>query len=219
MDSSSLSVRPSRKRCRSPTTSVPSSTLVSRPIAPTHADLLPPHKRFRDSYSLEDSRDEHMEIGTADAEAVTDLGIGDGVRAHIEDGICMGVKIASSDIKEDEEEFEAEASAVGTREIIVDPLVTGGISESTRGDRQLEAGQLIASGERAGLADRIRRLGQENLMVQALLSIERNRVDSLRHHMVLSQEEFRQIRRDRDDAQRGLRRMESFIERRLGSRP
>ncbi|GKG48999.1 hypothetical protein Tco_0513146, partial [Tanacetum coccineum] len=82
---------------------------------------------------------------------------------------------------------------VGTREIVVDPLVTGGIFESTRGDvpdledtiydivhymsevpldritefetaqRQFEAGQLVASGERAGLADRIRRLGRENL--------------------------------------------------------
>ncbi|GJY71014.1 hypothetical protein Tco_0474717, partial [Tanacetum coccineum] len=145
LDSSSLSVGPSRKRCISFITSVPSSTSVSRPIAPTHADLLPPHKRFR----------------------------------------------------EDEEEFEAEASAVGTREIAIDLLVAGGISESTIGDvpdledtiydivhymsevpldritefetaqRQLEASQLIASGERAGLTDTIRRLGRENLRLIA----------------------------------------------------
>ncbi|GJW44423.1 hypothetical protein Tco_0073222 [Tanacetum coccineum] len=134
LDSSSLSVGPSRKRCRSPTTLVPSSTLVSRSIAPTHVDLLPPRKRFRDSYSPEDSKEEHMEIGTADAEAVVDLGIGDGVGAHTEDGIGMGVEIAASDIREDEEEFEAEASAGGTMEMAVEPLVTGGISESTRGD-------------------------------------------------------------------------------------
>ncbi|GJS48696.1 hypothetical protein Tco_0598817, partial [Tanacetum coccineum] len=230
LDSSSLSAGPSRKRCRSPTTSVPSSTPVSRSIAPTHADLLPPRKRFRDSYSPEDSREEHMEIGTADAEAVADLGIGDGVGAHTEDGIGMGVEIDASDIREDEEEFKVEASAGGIMEIDVDPLVTGGISESTRGDvpdlegtlydivhymsevpldritefetaqRQLEAGQLMASGERAGLADRIRRLGRENLRVRALLCIKRDRVDSLRHHIAVLQEEFRQIRRDRDDA-------------------
>ncbi|GKE93375.1 hypothetical protein Tco_1574470, partial [Tanacetum coccineum] len=65
LDSSSLFVRPSHKRYRSPTTSVSSSTPVSRSIAPTHADLLPPHKRFRESYSPEDSREEHMKIGTA----------------------------------------------------------------------------------------------------------------------------------------------------------
>ncbi|GKA13366.1 hypothetical protein Tco_0693012, partial [Tanacetum coccineum] len=117
LDSSSPSSGLSRKRCRSPTTSVPSPTHVSRSIAPTPADLLPPHKRFRDSYSPEDSGDEHMEVDTVDAEAVADVGIIDGVVAHIEDGVCMGVEISASDVREDDEEFEVEASAVDTREI------------------------------------------------------------------------------------------------------
>ncbi|GKC84448.1 hypothetical protein Tco_1140165, partial [Tanacetum coccineum] len=60
LDLSSLSAGPSRNRCRSPTTLVPSSTPVLRSVAPPHADLLPPQKRFRDSYSPEDSREEHM---------------------------------------------------------------------------------------------------------------------------------------------------------------
>ncbi|GJZ15604.1 putative reverse transcriptase domain-containing protein [Tanacetum coccineum] len=107
----------------SPTTSAPSSTPVSRSIAPTHADLLPPRKRFRDLYSPEDSGEEHMGIGTADAEAVADLGIGDKVRAHIKDGIGMGVEIATSDIRDDEEEFQAEASAGSTVQVEVDPRV------------------------------------------------------------------------------------------------
>ncbi|GJZ90940.1 hypothetical protein Tco_0662867 [Tanacetum coccineum] len=229
LDSSSPFAGPSRKRCRFPTTLVPSSTPVSGSIAPIQVDLLPPRKRFRDSYSPEDSREEHMEIGTTNTEAVADLGIGDGVGAHTEDGI--------------------EASAGGTMEIAIDPLVTGGISESTEGDapdlkgtlydiahymsevsldritefetaqRQLEAGQLMASGDRASLADRIRRLGRENLRVRALLCIERDRVDSLHHHMALSQEEFHQIRRDRDDTQRRLRRLESLVEMHLGFHP
>nr|GEW28867.1 hypothetical protein [Tanacetum cinerariifolium] len=178
LDSSLLSAGSYRKRCRSPNASVPSSTPVLRPIAPTHADLLPPRKRFKDSYSLDDSIEEHMEIGTADAEAIAYLGIGDGFGAHTKNGIGVGVKIATSDIKEDEDEFEAEASAGGTIEIVVDPLVSGGIFESTRRDvpdledtiydivhymlevprdkitefktaqRQLEAGQLIPSRER-----------------------------------------------------------------------
>ncbi|GKD78510.1 hypothetical protein Tco_1341131 [Tanacetum coccineum] len=144
-----------------------------------------------------------MEIGTADVEVVADLGIGDGVEAHTKDGIGMGVEIAASDIMEDEEEFEAEASAGGTTEIA----------------RQLEAGQLMASGEKAGLTDRTKRLGLENLKVRALLCIERARVDSLRHYMALSHEEFRQICRDRDDARRRLRRCDLFVERHLGFRP
>ncbi|GJZ39251.1 hypothetical protein Tco_0585814 [Tanacetum coccineum] len=113
-----------------------------------------------DPYSPKDSREEHMEIGTVDAEAVTDLGISDGVGVDTKDGI--------------------------------------------------EASQLMASEKRAGLTDRIRRLGRENLRVRALLCIERDQVDSLRHHMALLQEEFRHIRRDRDDARRRLRRLESF---------
>ncbi|GJT10973.1 hypothetical protein Tco_0858015, partial [Tanacetum coccineum] len=90
LDSSSHSAGPSRKRCESPTTLVSSSTLVSRSIALTHTDLLPPRKRFRDSYLPEDSREEHMEIFTTDAEAVADLGISDGDGVDTEDGIGMG---------------------------------------------------------------------------------------------------------------------------------
>nr|GEZ65263.1 hypothetical protein [Tanacetum cinerariifolium] len=154
-DSSSPFARPSHKRCRSPTTLVPSSTPVSRSIAPALA-YISPHKS-------------------------------EGVGASTEDGIGMGVEVASSDIRGDKEEFMIEASARGTMEIVVDPLATGGNFESTREDapdlegtlydiahymskvpldritkfettqRQLEAGQLVAIRERASLANKIRR--------------------------------------------------------------
>nr|GEW42555.1 hypothetical protein [Tanacetum cinerariifolium] len=144
----------------------------------------------------------HIKIDTADAEAVVDLGIGDGVGAHTKDGIgCYN--IAASDIREDEEEFEAKASVGGTMEMVVDPLVTSGIPE------QLEASQLMASGERCSLTNRVR----------ALLCIERDQVDSLCHHIALSQEQFHQIRKDHDDARGRLRILESFVERSLGFRP
>ncbi|GKF53409.1 hypothetical protein Tco_0160319, partial [Tanacetum coccineum] len=133
LDSSSPSVGPSRKRCRSPITLVSSSTPVTRSIAPALADL-PPRKRFKYSYSSEVSGEEHMEMGTADAETVSDLGISEGVGAHTKDGIDLGVEVATNDIREDEEEFEAEASAGGMMEIDVDHLATCDISEPTRGD-------------------------------------------------------------------------------------
>ncbi|GJU14576.1 hypothetical protein Tco_1142542 [Tanacetum coccineum] len=133
LDSFSPFAGPSRKRCRSPTTLVPSSTHVSRSITPALADLSH-RKRFRDSYSSEVSGGEHMEMGTADAETVADLGISEGVRAHTEDGIGVGVEFSTSDIREDKEGFEAEANAGGTMEIAVDPLVTDGISEPAGGD-------------------------------------------------------------------------------------
>ncbi|GKD60229.1 putative reverse transcriptase domain-containing protein [Tanacetum coccineum] len=178
LDSSSPSSRPSRKRCRSPTTSVPSPTHVLRSIAPTPTDLLPP-------------------------QAIADVGISDGVVSHTEDSAGMRVEIATSDVREDDEEFEAEASATDTREIAIDPLAIGDISVSSRGgipdlkdtiydivhymlevridriteiettQRKLESSQLMASGKRASLVERIRSLRVEYPKVQAMLSIER----------------------------------------------
>nr|GEZ92371.1 hypothetical protein [Tanacetum cinerariifolium] len=133
LDSSSLSAGPSRKRCRSPTTSVSLSTLVLRSITPTHADILPPCKRFIDSYSPEDSREEHIEIGIVDAEGVVDLGISDGV--DTKDGIVYYMSKVSLDR----------------------------ITEFETTQIHLEAGQLMASEDRAGFTERIRRLGLENL--------------------------------------------------------
>ncbi|GJT14517.1 putative reverse transcriptase domain-containing protein [Tanacetum coccineum] len=126
-------------------------------------------------------------------------------------------------------EFEAEASAGGTMEIVVDPLATGGISESTGGDAPDLEGTLYDISHYMSevpldritefeTAQRQLEAGWENLRVRALFCIERDRVDSLRHHMALSQEEFRQVRRDHDDTRRRLRRLESLVERRLGFR-
>ncbi|GKD03354.1 hypothetical protein Tco_1178328 [Tanacetum coccineum] len=158
-----------------------------------------------------------MEIGTANVESVATLGIIDGVRAPTEDGLGMGVEVSTSDFREDEEEFETEASARGTMEIIVDPLVPlDRITEFETAQRRLEADQLVASGERAGLAETVRSLGRENLRVRALLCIKRDCVDSLRRHMTLSQEEFCQIHKDRDDTRGRLRRLDSLVERNIG---
>ncbi|GKE40480.1 hypothetical protein Tco_1463885, partial [Tanacetum coccineum] len=221
LDSSLLSSMPSRKRCRSYTASVPLPNHVSRSIAPTPADLLPPRKSLRDSYSPEDSGEEHMKVDTADAEVVADVGISEGVVDHPKDGVGMGVEIVASDVREDDEEFEEEASVVDTREITVDPLAIGDSFESSRGgipdledtiyDIVHYMSELIASEERASLVERIGSLRLEYLKVQAMLSIERDRIDSLRWHMALLQEEFRQVRKDRDDTRRRLRRLESTV--------
>ncbi|GKA14565.1 hypothetical protein Tco_0694211 [Tanacetum coccineum] len=82
--------------------------------------------------------------------------------------------------------------------------------------RQLKAGQLIASRERASMVERIESLRLENLKVGAFLGIKRDQVDSIRLHVSHSQEEFCQIRRDRDEVRRRFTRLESFVERRLG---
>ncbi|GKB84444.1 putative reverse transcriptase domain-containing protein [Tanacetum coccineum] len=65
---------------------------------------------------------------------------------------------------------------------------------------------MVASGERASLVERIGSLRLEYLKVRAMLSIERDRIDSIRWHMALSREEFRKVCRDHDDTRRRLRR-------------
>nr|GEW41363.1 reverse transcriptase domain-containing protein [Tanacetum cinerariifolium] len=126
---------PSRKRCRSPTDYVPSSTPVMGSLAPTHADLLPPRKRFRDSYSSETSMEEDTEIDTAKTKDGRELDIvdGDDVRDHIE-----------VDPRDDREEFEAISGdtvvlGIDSRSVpmvdeeIVEPV--GGDSSSSSGTR------------------------------------------------------------------------------------
>ncbi|GKD70950.1 hypothetical protein Tco_1325040, partial [Tanacetum coccineum] len=263
--SSPHSARPSRKRCRFPIDSVPSSMPVMGSLAPARADLLLPRKRFRDSYSSETSIEEDAEVDPTETGVDMELDIGDrdDVRDHVE--------IDFRDARDDTEEYEADASAGDTVDVGIDPRSVPIVekemvepagedssdSSSTRdgsvrsvGDmpvdlddavrdfyhhmyevridrivgietaqRRLEADQLIASRDRARMAERIYSLRLKNLKVRAMLDIKRDRVSSLRLHMSLSQEEFRQIRRNRDDAQGRLRRLESYLERRFGFRP
>ncbi|GKD08442.1 hypothetical protein Tco_1188127 [Tanacetum coccineum] len=265
LHSSSHSAGPSRKRYRSPVNSVPSSTPVMRSLAPTRVNILPPRKRFRDSYSSKASIEEDTEIDPIETEVDIELGIGDGddVRDHVE--------IDPRDVRDDTEGYEADTSAGDTVEVGIDPMSAPIVEEEivepagedssdssgTRdgivrsfedmpidlddvvrdfyhhmsevridrivgietAQRRLEADQLIARGQRVSMIERIDSLRLENLKVRAMLDIERDRVNSLRLHMSLSQEEFRQVRRDRDDTRGRLRRLESYVERHLGFRP
>ncbi|GJS66245.1 hypothetical protein Tco_0680809 [Tanacetum coccineum] len=95
LHSSSHFAGPSRKKCRSPVDSVTSSTPVIRSLAPTHADLLPPRKRFRDSYSSEASIDKDTEIDPIENEVDMELGIGD------EDDVRDHVEIDPRDVRDD----------------------------------------------------------------------------------------------------------------------
>ncbi|GJS59351.1 hypothetical protein Tco_0654135 [Tanacetum coccineum] len=156
------------------------------------------------------SGEEHMEVRyCADADGcLQDLRLGMGVVAHHEDGVGLGFEIDGS--------VSFESSRGGyipdledtiydivhyMSEVLIDMITK---IETTQ--RQLETSQMVASGERASLVERIRSLRLKYLKVRAMLSIERDRIDSLHWHMALSQEEFHQVRRDRDDTRRRLRR-------------
>ncbi|GKC78660.1 hypothetical protein Tco_1129434 [Tanacetum coccineum] len=219
LHSSLHSAGPSRKRCRSPVDFVPSSTPVMGSLDPTRADLLPPRKRFRDSYSSEASIEEDTEIDPIETEVDMELSIGDGddVRDHVE--------IDPRDVRDDTEEYEADTSAGDTVEVGIDPMLAPIVEEEivepdgedssdssgtsdgivrfvidwTVGFRLsetclrlfLRSDQLIARGQRVSMIERIDSLRLENLKVRAMLDIERGRMKSPRLHMSLSQEEFR----------------------------
>nr|GEY36728.1 putative reverse transcriptase domain-containing protein [Tanacetum cinerariifolium] len=166
---------------------LPSHRLALRALVPSCANLLPPRKRFMDSISLDDSGEEDINTDVLeDIEAdptTVEVAVDKDVEAGIDAGIGKEVDVGI-DVKDDVED-EVESSDIGIMEVRVDmharliPLM-------------LEVDQLIASGERANLSYRTRSLERGNLKVRALLSIERDQVVSLRRHMVLSKEEFRQ---------------------------
>ncbi|GKE05094.1 hypothetical protein Tco_1397112, partial [Tanacetum coccineum] len=175
LDSSTPSSGPSRKRCRSPAASVPSPTHDLRSIASTLADLLLPRNRFRDSYSPEDSGEEHIEVDTADAEAVAD---------------------------EDDEEFKAKASTAKTREIAIDPLAIGDCSESSRGG---------IPGLEDTIYDIVYYMSEVCIYRITEIKTTQRQLEACYWYLVEKElEEFRQVRRDRDDTWRRLRRLESY---------
>ncbi|GKE89202.1 hypothetical protein Tco_1566677, partial [Tanacetum coccineum] len=116
LHSSSHSAGPSRKRCGSSIDSVPSSTPVMGSLTPTRADLLPPRKRFRYSYSSEAIIEEDTEIDPTETKVDMELSIGDrdDVRDHVE--------IGPRDVRDDTEEYEADTSAGDTVEVGIDPM-------------------------------------------------------------------------------------------------
>nr|GEW35023.1 transposase, MuDR, MULE transposase domain protein [Tanacetum cinerariifolium] len=154
LHSSLHSAGPSRKRCRSLADSIPSSTPVMRSLAPTCADLLPPRKRFRDSYLSVTSMEEDTKIDTIETEDGRELDIidRDDARDH--------VKIDPMDVitnKESEEPTGEDCSdSSGTRDGIVRSFEDMPIDLDDA--RRLKADQLIASGERARMTERIKSL-------------------------------------------------------------
>ncbi|GKE94873.1 hypothetical protein Tco_1579728 [Tanacetum coccineum] len=94
-------------------------------LAPTRAELLPPRKRFRDSYSSEASIEEDTEIDPIETEVDIELGIGDGddVRDHVKiDPRDVGIDLMSAPIVEEEivePGGEGSSDSSGTRDGIV----------------------------------------------------------------------------------------------------
>ncbi|GKB44851.1 hypothetical protein Tco_0889793 [Tanacetum coccineum] len=177
---------------------------------PSHADLLPPRKRFRDSISLEDSAEEDIDADVladikVDATAI-EVAADIDIEAEVDAGIGMEVDV------EDEVEDEVESSDKGTMEVGVDMVVGINIPDGMlmpdaverleqrvedieTGQREFEARSLIAGGERASLLEQVASLERSNVRLQGTMMMESARADMFRQCMSFMESELRQIRR------------------------
>nr|GEV06335.1 hypothetical protein [Tanacetum cinerariifolium] len=173
MHSSSHSAGPSRKRCRSSANSVPSSTPVTGSLAPTRVDLLPPRKRFRDSYSSEAIMEEDTKVDPTETKVDMKLGTGDGDdvidykskkpagedssdSSGTKDGIVRSLEDMLIDLDDVVHDFYHHMF-----EVRIDRIV-----EIETVQRRLVADQLISSEERARMIKRIESLRSENLKIR-----------------------------------------------------
>ncbi|GJS04424.1 putative reverse transcriptase domain-containing protein, partial [Tanacetum coccineum] len=102
----------------------------------------------------------------------------------------------------------------GVGELMTDHWLLDDSSESSRGgitDLRISIYDIVTNVERASLVERIGSLRLKYLKVRAMLSIEKDRVDSIRWHMALSHEEVCLGCRVHDDTRREIRRLESTM--------
>nr|GEW07078.1 hypothetical protein [Tanacetum cinerariifolium] len=184
-----ISVRLSRKRCRSPAASVPLATSVPRALSLVRVDLLPPRKRIRGDVTEFDSNDSIEES----YEAYTKPNINFDVQAYID------VDIAAAD-------------ATAAREADVEVEVRIGSDREEEASLRIEAPLRL---ERIWIGV----LERDNMRLQGMLCVERERVNSLRRHVSYTQEELRHVRVSRYYDRAEFRRLETFTMRGLGYRP
>ncbi|GKE59759.1 hypothetical protein Tco_1510126 [Tanacetum coccineum] len=164
------SAGPSRKRCRSPATTVTSSIHATRALVPSRADFLLPCKRFRDSISPEDIVEEDIDtdvLEDIEADATTiEVAVDRDVEAGIDKGIGMEVDVG------DDLEDEVESNDRGTIEVgvdvvagidILDEIPLQRIEDIETGQRELESRSLIVGGERASLLEQVVSLEGSNV--------------------------------------------------------
>ncbi|GJR63723.1 hypothetical protein Tco_1505885 [Tanacetum coccineum] len=120
-------------------------------LAPIRANLLQPHKSFRDSYSSEASIEKDTKINLIKTEGYeADTSAGDTVIVGIDP---MSALIVEEEIVEPAGEDSSYSSALGMTLIV----------EIEPAQRRLEADQLIAKGQRVSMIERIDSLRLENL--------------------------------------------------------
>ncbi|GJT51040.1 putative reverse transcriptase domain-containing protein [Tanacetum coccineum] len=172
----------SRKRRRSPMTSVPALSPVSGALSPVRADLIPSPKRVKDSGYLAEVEVDRRETSLRDDAIVR---VSD--EPHLEQDIDPQVETIDRD--------ETETGVRGPVEVRGYPSP----SYTDIEEFQREAGHRIVGVESAvmALTERIAELERDNRRLRGTMSVESQRVDRLQRGMSRVQRELRQMRRIR----------------------
>ncbi|GJQ97356.1 hypothetical protein Tco_0008495 [Tanacetum coccineum] len=245
-DLPSTSAGPSRKRRRSPMTSVPALSPVSGALSPVRADLIPSPKRVKDSGYLADVEDIDPEIQAeideciAYADALRDRGIDARVvveavdRDETETGVRGLVEVRVERVThpampEDIPEPAQEGAVEVTYETLGDLVQR--FHDHTQAipvhriqaieEVQREQGHRIVRVESAvtALTKRVAELERDNKRLKGTVSVESQRVDRLQRGMSRMQRELRQMRRLRFYDRVRVGRLEACARKHMGYRP
>nr|GFA19180.1 putative reverse transcriptase domain-containing protein [Tanacetum cinerariifolium] len=167
-DLPSTSAGPSRKRRRSPMTSVPALPLVSGALSPVRADLIPSPKRVRDIGYLADVEDDPRETRV---ERVVHPAMPEDIPEPAHEGVAEVTYETLGDLVQ---RFHDHIQAIPVHRI-----------QTTKGI-QREQGHRIVGVESAviALTERVAELEKDNQRIKGTATVESQRVDRLQRGMV-----------------------------------
>ncbi|GKA19101.1 hypothetical protein Tco_0699016, partial [Tanacetum coccineum] len=202
--SSESSIRPSRKRCRSPSATMTSPIHATRALVHSRVDLLPPRKRFRDSISPKDSIKEGIETDMLADIAANTMTVEDKVEDEVESSdrgtvevrvdVVAAIDIPDGMLMPNDVEHLKQVEE-GLKDIYdhVIEIPLQRIEDIKTGQRELEARSLIASGERASLLEQVASLERSNDRLRGTMMMEKARADRYRRRLSFMESELRQI--------------------------
>ncbi|GJU71597.1 putative reverse transcriptase domain-containing protein [Tanacetum coccineum] len=195
----STSAGPSRKRCRSPTKSVPALSPVSRALSPIRADLIPSPKKIYDFWFiwLVAGNDPRIQAEIDECFAYAD--------ALRDRGIDARVVVGAVDLDEIETGVRGPIEAIPVHYI-----------QAIEGV-QREQGHRIVGVESAviALTERIAELERDNKRLRGTTSVESQRVDRLQSGMSRMQRELRKMPNTRSGASMTREEFEELVTRRV----
>ncbi|GKA55064.1 hypothetical protein Tco_0754013 [Tanacetum coccineum] len=230
-DLPSTSAGPSRKRRRSPMTSIPALSPVSGALSLVRADLIPSPKRVKDSGYLEDVEVDPREISFRDDAIVRvsdephlEQDIDPEIQAEI-DKFMVTHPAMPKDIPEPAQEGAVEVTYETLRDLVQrfhdhTQAIPVHRIQAIKGV-QREQGHRIVGVESAviALTKRVAELERDKRRLRGTVSVESQRVDRLQRDMPRMQRELRQIQRLRFYDRVRVGKLEACARKHMGYRP